>query len=58
VWDRPLNRKNGVQFQPKQVIDLINNLPLPTDLDEEGRRQLVEDYLEVMETSPGLKAIK
>ena len=47
VWDRPLNRKNGIVFNPKQVIDLAKKLPLPTTLDETGRKQLVDDYLEV-----------
>ena len=47
MWDRPLNRKNGILFDPKQVVDLVKKLPLPTELDENGRRQLVEDYLDV-----------
>ena len=47
VWDKPLNRKHGFEFSPKPVLELVKRLPLPSELDDEGRRQLIQDYIDV-----------
>ena len=47
VWDKPVSRRHGYEFSPKPVIELASKLPLPTELDEDGRRHLVQDFLDV-----------
>ena len=47
VWDKPASRKHGYEFNPKPVIELASKLPLPTELDEDGRRNLVQDFIDV-----------
>ena len=47
VWDKPVSRRHGYEFSPKPVIELASKLPLPTELDEDGRLNLVQDFLDV-----------
>ncbi|KAF8784326.1 nipped-B-like protein [Argiope bruennichi] len=47
VYERPLNRKGHVRFNPETVIDFIKRgeLQLEGKLDMKGRQQLVQQYL-------------
>ena len=48
TYDKPLNRKHtGKNFNPKQVLELVQNGPLPEDLDEEGKKELIGKFMEV-----------
>ena len=47
VFDKPLNRRHGVKFKPKQVFDIIAKGPLPQDISDDEKRFLVEAYLDV-----------
>ena len=58
MWDRPVSRKHGYEFDPKPVLELAKKLPLPHDLDEEGRRNLVQDYIDVSQRDIHLVEVK
>ena len=47
IWDRPMTRKHIVEFNPKQVIEVLKKLPLPATVDEDQKKELIENYLEV-----------
>ena len=47
MFEKGLNRRNGVRFNPKQVLDIIKGGPITENIDDEGKRLLVEAYLEV-----------
>jgi len=48
VWERPITRKTTARFNPQAALDLISmGSPKLGYLDEDGRRSLVQDYLEV-----------
>ena len=57
MWDRPVSRKHGYEFDPKPVLELAKKLPLPRDLNEEGRRNLVQDYCDVSD-EPWLSVLR
>jgi len=49
TFEKPVNRKAGVKFHPKQVLDLVR---LGTQLPEphtQIKRQLLEAYIDVSE---------
>lgn len=46
MYDKPLNRKQtSIKFHPKQALDILKSGAPCTELDDEGKRQLVTDYL-------------
>lgn len=47
MFDKPLNRKHNVKFNPKQALDLIKQGPMPEYLDEDARRGLLQAYIDV-----------
>jgi cohesin loading factor subunit SCC2 len=47
MFDKPLNRKHNVKFNPKQALDLIQQGPMPEYLDEEARKGLLQAYIDV-----------
>jgi cohesin loading factor subunit SCC2 len=49
TFDKPVNRKNGVKFNPKQALELVRHGPLSTELDEDGRRELLQQFLDFKE---------
>jgi len=47
TFEKPVNRKSGVKFDPKQVLELARlgtHLPGPI---EQNKRQLIEAYIDV-----------
>ena len=52
TFEKPLNRKNGVRFNPKQALDIVRsgvlrragNNDVPS---EQDKRDLIESYLDV-----------
>ncbi|ELU12686.1 hypothetical protein CAPTEDRAFT_160616 [Capitella teleta] len=46
MFDKPLNRKHNVKFNPKQALDLIKQGPMPEYLDEDARRGLLQAYID------------
>lgn len=48
VYERPLSRRHhNVKFNPKQVLEIVKEGPLPMDPDEDARRSLLQSYLDV-----------
>ena len=47
TWDKPVNRRSNVRFNPVKVLEQLKNDPPPTDLDANAKRELVEKYLDV-----------
>ncbi|XP_055932716.1 nipped-B-like protein A, partial [Argiope bruennichi] len=47
VYERPLNRKGHVRFNPETVLDFIKNeeLKLEGELDDKGKEELVSQYI-------------
>ncbi|GIY52104.1 nipped-B-like protein [Caerostris darwini] len=47
VYERPLNRKGHIRFNPETVLDFIKNeeLKLVGELDEKGKEGLVRQYI-------------
>lgn len=47
VYERPLNRKGHVRFNPETVLEFIRckELDMERTLDENGRQQLVQQYI-------------
>lgn len=47
VYERPLNRKGHVRFNPETVLEFIRceDLDIERNLDENGRQQLVQQYI-------------
>ncbi|GFT96763.1 nipped-B-like protein [Nephila pilipes] len=47
VYERPLNRKGHVRFNPETVLDFIKSeeLKLGKELDDKGREKLVQQYI-------------
>jgi len=51
TFEKPVSRKAGVKFHPKQVLDLVllgTQLPEPI---AQSKRQLLEAYIDVSENS-------
>ncbi len=49
TYDKPINKKhNNKHFNPKQVLQLIAQGPMPEYLDEEGKKNLIGQFIEVM----------
>lgn len=47
VYEKAVNRKNNLQFKPKNTLQrLKENTKDDEELDEEGRRELVKEYLD------------
>merc|ERR1712002_882307 len=46
IFDKPLNRKPNVRFEPRQVFDIIRKGPLKVDMSDEEKRVLIEAYLD------------
>lgn len=48
MYDKPLNRKQtSVKFNPKQALDLLQTDSVSEGLDDDAKRLLVVDYLNV-----------
>ena len=51
-WDRPLNRKGHIRFNPEKVLESIQATHTQTtDLEQDEKTELVEKYLEVSHVS-------
>ena len=47
TFEKPVNRKAGIKFYPKQVLDLVRlGTQLPEPLSQ-SKRQLIEAYIDV-----------
>ncbi len=54
TYDKPLNRKQVVKFNPTHTLEVLVNREKEKedDMDEEAKKQkLVDDYLEVYDTT-------
>lgn len=47
VYDKAVNRKNNVNFHPRQTIDFISNNMAHATLSNEIKRRVVRQYLDV-----------
>ena len=47
VFEKPVNRKAGVRFQPRQALEVVRREPLPPVTMDSQRRELVQAYLDV-----------
>jgi len=47
TFEKPVNRKAGVRFYPRQAMDLVRRGPAPEHLDESQKRELIQAYLDV-----------
>ena len=47
MYDKPLNRKTLVKFNPESVLNLMQNKAENDLNEEEDREKIVDDYLEV-----------
>ena len=47
MYDKPLNRKTLVKFNPERVLTLMENKATQDLTEEEDREKVVDDYLEV-----------
>lgn len=47
VYDKAVNRKNNVNFHPRQTLDFIFNNMSNATLTEDVKRRIVKQYLDV-----------
>lgn len=47
VYEKAVNRKNNNKFNPKATINKLKEGDCNKELDEDGRRDLINQYLEV-----------
>lgn len=47
VYEKAVSRRHAPQFDPKATIAQLHDSDDEQELDERGRRRLVDDYLEV-----------
>ena len=48
VYEKAVSRRHAPQFDPKATIAQLHDSDDEHELDERGRRRLVDDYLEVL----------
>lgn len=47
VYDKAVNRKNNINFHPRQTIDFISNNMAHATLTNDVKRRIVRQYLDV-----------
>lgn len=47
MYEKAVNRKNNNKFNPKATINKLKEGDFNKELDEDGRRDLINQYLEV-----------
>ena len=47
VYDKAVNRKSKVHFNPRQTLDYLKRDLANTDLSHEAKRNIVKQYLDV-----------
>lgn len=48
VYEKAVSRRHAPQFEPKATIAQLHQKDDDQELDERGRRRLIDDYLEVL----------
>jgi cohesin loading factor subunit SCC2 len=46
TFEKPLNRKNGIRFHPKQALDIVQSGSEPPECTDDSKRQLINAYLD------------
>ena len=47
VWDKPLNRKAKMTFNPSQAVDLVREGTQDLPQDDDTKTKLIQGYLDV-----------
>lgn len=47
IYEKAVNRKNNSKFNPKVTISKLKEIESMNELDEQGRKDLIQHYLEV-----------
>ena len=47
VWDKPLNRKAKMNFNPSQTMDLVREGTQDLPQDDDTKTKLIQGYLDV-----------
>jgi cohesin loading factor subunit SCC2 len=45
--EKPVNRRGGIPFEPKQALEILRKGKQPTVVDEQGKVGIAEEYIDV-----------